>query len=425
MFACTINYCYKTYSENNSQNGFLFNLSDTAKTLLNKNNGSVSMENYLSVNQNNFAQPHKSEEITPNFCYDELQSKAEQSLYNSILENVNKISEHKSKNNLYKIEPVRFLKNLKIVSVKKVMYAVENDHPELFWLSNKFDYSYSNDYASVTLYSEFSPKDKTKAQEQITSKTHEILDLVPQNCSEYDAELIIHDYIVDNCNYQYSFSGKNIYNIYGCLIQNHAVCQGYAKTFQMLMCKLGIPCRVVAGTREQERHMWNVVKINNEWHHVDVTWESKESLQKHNYFNVSDSMITRNHTIYHNINAISNLTASSQYNFNLPVCNSMQENYYTKNAIKIKNIDDLESESFKKYLVYLAVKQMSQLHIICDGNITMNELEDKLFKKESVFLNQIKKVNQVIQLEHEINEQHFSYAENKLFNLLSIKIEYN
>lgn len=88
----------------------------------------------------------------------------------------------------------------------------------------------------------------------------------------------IHDYLVDNLNYDQTLSGNNIYNLYGALVNNSCVCEGYAKAFKYLLDEAGIDSVIVIGTGtnskgETENHAWNYVAISGNWYAVDVTWD--------------------------------------------------------------------------------------------------------------------------------------------------------
>lgn len=88
----------------------------------------------------------------------------------------------------------------------------------------------------------------------------------------------IHDFIVENTEYDETVSKSNIYNIYGTLINKEAVCEGYAKTFKYILDKLDIPCIIACGIGQNskgqtESHAWNYVKLNDVWYAVDVTWD--------------------------------------------------------------------------------------------------------------------------------------------------------
>ncbi|MDR3282329.1 MAG: transglutaminase-like domain-containing protein [Candidatus Methanoplasma sp.] len=99
----------------------------------------------------------------------------------------------------------------------------------------------------------------------------------------------INRYLVDNVTYDPNFkdgakSSPYDHDAYGALVDNddgkrYAVCEGYAKAFQLLADKLGIPCMTVFGTATPslEAHAWNYVKMDNgNWYAVDSTWNDSK-----------------------------------------------------------------------------------------------------------------------------------------------------
>lgn len=61
-------------------------------------------------------------------------------------------------------------------------------------------------------------------------------------------------------------------NAYGALVEQKAVCKGIAKAYQLLMGLGKIPCILVEGTLDgMTKHVWNMIYINGNWLHVDVT----------------------------------------------------------------------------------------------------------------------------------------------------------
>lgn len=93
----------------------------------------------------------------------------------------------------------------------------------------------------------------------------------------YDIKMV-HDYLINNIEYDTTISKDNIYNIYGALVNKTCVCEGYAKALKYLLDELSIPCTIVIGNAtnsrgETENHAWNYVQIGNSWYAVDVTWD--------------------------------------------------------------------------------------------------------------------------------------------------------
>ena len=88
----------------------------------------------------------------------------------------------------------------------------------------------------------------------------------------------MHDWLVDNVEYEQSLTGSNIRNIYGAFEEKQVVCEGYAKAYKYLLDKAGIENIIVVGygtnsKGSTEDHAWNYVKLNGKWYAVDVTWD--------------------------------------------------------------------------------------------------------------------------------------------------------
>ena len=88
----------------------------------------------------------------------------------------------------------------------------------------------------------------------------------------------IHDYLIDNLEYDATVSRDNIYNIYGALVNKKTVCEGYARSFKSMMDEIGVPCIIACGigvnsAGQSENHAWNYVKLDGQWYAIDVTWD--------------------------------------------------------------------------------------------------------------------------------------------------------
>lgn len=95
-----------------------------------------------------------------------------------------------------------------------------------------------------------------------------IVDQVPAGFSDGEKVLFIHDYLAANYEYDYDFA---IYDAYGLLREGKGVCQAYMLTFSALMDRLDIPVSYVES--DLLNHAWNVVRVGENWYHVDVTWD--------------------------------------------------------------------------------------------------------------------------------------------------------
>jgi hypothetical protein len=97
----------------------------------------------------------------------------------------------------------------------------------------------------------------------------------------------INRYLAVNCRYDYDillgkkptlnsyFELDQSYEAYGCLVDNKAVCLGYAKAVQLLCEKLNVPSIIVSGVPKKDEespgHAWNLVYVDGEWLIWDAT----------------------------------------------------------------------------------------------------------------------------------------------------------
>ena len=125
--------------------------------------------------------------------------------------------------------------------------------------------------------------------------------------TEYQKEKVIHDYLVKTIVYDHEAlnSANHIdeaFNVLGPLLKKRAVCWGIACAFKLLCDYCQIKSFVVIGNTIPRQgdagHAWNMVKINEETFHVDVTWDIKEKGDIsfcYDYFNLDDKLILANH----------------------------------------------------------------------------------------------------------------------------------
>lgn len=99
-----------------------------------------------------------------------------------------------------------------------------------------------------------------------------------QGKSDYEKIKQVHDWLIDNIEYDLELQSQETYSISGALTEGRAVCEGYARSFKYIMDGLGIPCVLISGIGtnsdgEAESHAWNYVMLEERWYAVDVTWD--------------------------------------------------------------------------------------------------------------------------------------------------------
>ena len=194
-----------------------------------------------------------------------------------------------------------------------------------------FTYSYYSQSGVITAvklefpYSKSVGDSKTAA---LKSKVNSIKAGIPKT-SDYDKVKYIHDYIINHCRYNNNaVSNADAYptsfTAYGALVEGSAVCEGYAKAFSLLCNEVGVEALLVTGKGKGEPHMWNMVKCNGQWYHMDVTWDDatlngNDSIG-YSYFNITTAQIKADHVI-------------ENTPLNVPSASATAANYYYHNGL--------------------------------------------------------------------------------------------
>ena len=141
-----------------------------------------------------------------------------------------------------------------------------------------------------------------------------------------------HDWVTTHMNYKYEYqvenykstktSYSNARTAYDCLIYGEGVCEAYTRGFKAIMDELGIPCVCVYGMYQEGvsggEHIWNYVKIGEDWYGVDVTHDDpvgyglRNSGKEHQQYCLIGALALDSHHV-----PIGTLSASG-YEFNYP-----------------------------------------------------------------------------------------------------------
>jgi transglutaminase/protease-like cytokinesis protein 3 len=96
-----------------------------------------------------------------------------------------------------------------------------------------------------------------------------------------EKELFVHDFCLEHFAYDDTFK-EHSFSPLGLLVYKTAVCEGISKFVKIVLDYLGVECMLVSGTalgssdKPPELHMWNIVKINGNTYHLDVTFNMSQ-----------------------------------------------------------------------------------------------------------------------------------------------------
>ena len=150
------------------------------------------------------------------------------------------------------------------------------EHPETYVI-NSWQVYYSNGIALYVVPSYFINQEDVKFYyEKAEFMAQNFVNSVPEDASEVEKAVYVHNYICENT--EYDFIGYNnnsmapiVHSMYGLFINGLTVCDGYSGAFNYLAEKLGLASEIVTST--PMNHAWNLVRIGNSYYHVDTTWD--------------------------------------------------------------------------------------------------------------------------------------------------------
>lgn len=194
---------------------------------------------------------------------------------------------------------------------EKAVYAFVDDYPEYFYLQTGYEASKKGVSINVSIktWDFYSTRNARQLQKDFDSKVEEIVAAGKQIGGDYEKIKYVYDYIKNNCSYDFDVASKNqdklskteqmAHTAYGALVNGKAVCDGYAKAFQLILNKIGYECAIVSGEAEGGRHAWNVIKVGKDYYYCDVTWDDQEKEGKnykcYDYFCITSAEIEKDH----------------------------------------------------------------------------------------------------------------------------------
>lgn len=224
--------------------------------------------------------------------------------------------------------------------VRRCLSALRIDHPEYFWFDGAASYTTASvpilgDSTSVTLTYTMDAEMARSLKPQVDAYEKACFDTLAAAQTDYQKILGVYQYIIANTDYVLDVQDQSMI----CVMTEHrGTCAGYAKTFQYLMLRLGIPCTLALGTGEgSESHGWNIVECGGDWYQVDVTWGdpvdetgAPGTSLDYTYFMLTDDEMYRDHSL--------------DADMVVPVCRAVEYNYYRQSGRQLAAWDAVAYE---------------------------------------------------------------------------------
>ena len=143
--------------------------------------------------------------------------------------------------------------------------------------------------------------DMTYFSPEAQREFNNIMAQVKPEMSDVEKLLAVHDYIV----LHYEYDNNHMLNTAEeALANKRGSCQGYAEIMICVMDSLGLENAFVRSYSMD--HSWNMVKLDGEWYHIDVTWDDPVSdtygYVRHDFFLISDDTISDDYHMHYDWN---------------------------------------------------------------------------------------------------------------------------
>ena len=168
-----------------------------------------------------------------------------------------------------------------------IITSVKYDHPEIFYVNfndlkfikTPIEIVYQVNYTvKVVLRKDFIKEFNTKINSIVNEANGQNLK------DDYEKCRWVHNYLVKNVRYNYDALRQpdkypDSFGVRGVFYDKLAVCEGVSKAFKVLCDRLGVETLIAFGTASLEGigigmpHAWNIVCLDGQFSHIDVTWD--------------------------------------------------------------------------------------------------------------------------------------------------------
>lgn len=169
-----------------------------------------------------------------------------------------------------KDESLEITTDISVEELVDLYETVINSEPELYYVES--DVKISADGEKCIIYPQYEEEISLfsfDSGKEFQEEVERILATVTDDMTDIEKAMAVHDYMARFYEYDYTLQKSDIKDIF---LEKQGVCQAYSDAYTYIMQKkLGIDCYTLSSPALY--HAWNVIKIDGEWYHVDITWD--------------------------------------------------------------------------------------------------------------------------------------------------------
>ena len=176
--------------------------------------------------------------------------------------------------------------DMEVISSDTNLLSILNNYVHPY---NSFDsiiFNFDENIIEIEIQHTYTKEEVKQLEDKVSGV---ISEKIKNNMSTKDKIKAIHDHIIKNTEYD-TLKTDNINDTtyksntaYGVLVEGYGICSGYSDTMKLFLDELNIVNYKVSN----DQHIWNVVLLDGEWLHLDLTWDdpvSDKNISRDNYF---------------------------------------------------------------------------------------------------------------------------------------------
>ena len=202
---------------------------------------------------------------TCDYYYEQFTSSA-QKLYDDLLAVSKMIDESED---TYQKSPLVYYTGISSNELMDTMRMFSFDHPEFFWISNRYTYGYYGglSYVQLVIYPEYQDgAERQKAKAQIIEAEQDYIDGAMKYATDYERA----EYLSNRLYHSVEYGSVGDYldqSLASVFLYEKTVCAGYTKAYSLLANAVGVDTVAL----RSPVHAWNATKIDDTWYVDDIT----------------------------------------------------------------------------------------------------------------------------------------------------------
>lgn len=158
---------------------------------------------------------------------------------------------------------------LTVAELENAMAQVQYSHPEFFYVASRYSYTTAGGIVrGVEPEYQYNEAETARMSAVYDATIAGITAGVDPAWSDFDKALYLHDYFVRNYTYDYTYTIRDAATFFE---KKTGVCQAYM--LALIAAGNAVGLEVLPVTSSEMLHAWNLVRVDGEWYHVDITWD--------------------------------------------------------------------------------------------------------------------------------------------------------